>query len=148
MDQPVFLGFRVEIIGKIIPISNLEKTYNNIYKETFIFDVHKNSKILVSKVNSIILARGDTRNKNSGLTNFGVMIQVEKSEAERVAQIINVLGNNRLVKERVSLFVANKSTLNTIKELSLLKDAFRNIDKIIPGFIKFGWYFAPDIKYI
>jgi hypothetical protein len=142
-----FLGFRIEIIGKMFPSLNLEKKYNSTHKETFIYDVHKNSKILVSKINSIILARGDTRNKNSGLTNFGVMVRIDREEAERIAKIINVLGNDRLIKEKVSFFVSQKSTLNTLKELAPLRDAFIDIEKMVPGFTKYGWYFAPEMIY-
>ena len=77
--------------------------------------------------------------------NFSVMIKIKKDEMIRLAQIINVLGNDKLIRERVSVFVNDNSMLNAIVELSELKNAFFDIDKMLPSFIKNAWYYAPEI---
>jgi len=74
------------------------------------------------------------------------MCEVSKSleEVERIIKIINVLGNDRLIREKVDLFSDGKSMLNNIKELKLLSQAFDNLDELLPGFIKTDWFYAPE----
>jgi uncharacterized protein YydD (DUF2326 family) len=82
------------------------------------------------------------------MTNFSVMAKAgnKKSDIERVVQIINVLGNDRLIRERVLTFVDGNSMLNHIPELEHLKVAFEDLEKLMPGFIKTAWYYAPEAR--
>lgn len=150
MNNTIYLGVRVEVASRFFTIKNLPARYNRKYKATRIFDVHKNGRISVEKQNDALIARGEDRPKekpNPGLVNFSVTVNMGDNveNARRIVQIINVLGNDRLIKERVATFVDGKSMLNSIPELKLLSEAFHNLDDYMPGFIKAGWYYAPEI---
>lgn len=145
----MYLGVRVELASRFYTIKNLPARYNRKYKATRVFDVRENGKIAVEKKNSMLIARGDTQAKEkpeTGLVNFSVGVDMGNNikDTKRVVQIVNVLGNDRLIKERVLTFVEGKSMLNSIPEMKLLVEAFENLDSLMPGFIKAGWYYAPE----
>lgn len=149
MSSDIYLGVRVELATRFYTINNLPARYNRKYKQTRVTDVNKNGKIAVEKTRTMLIARGEKQPKEreTGLVNFSVGIWMgdNQQDAERVVQIVNVLGNNKLIKERVKTFVDEKSTLNSIPELSRLRDAFVNLEQMMPGFISAGWYYAPEI---
>ncbi len=149
MSKPLYLGVRVEIANRFFVANNLEKQYNSAHDATRIFDVWREGKITVEKRDAMIIARGAKNDKSStGLVNFSVMSEMsEDKEIRRVVQIVNVLGNNRLIRERVSIFVNGRSLLNAIPEMQTIRDAFINLDSILPGFIKAGWYYAPEARF-
>ena len=148
MSRPLYLGVRVEIANRFVTASDLVKQYNKAHKTTQLFDLHRDGKITVEKKDSMLVARGAVNDKGSGLVNFSVMAETQKAEdLKRVVQIINVLGNDRLIREKISVFVSGRSLLNAIPELTEMKDAFIAIDSIIPGFIKAGWYYAPEAMF-
>ena len=149
MGKPFYIGFRVEIAGRFITKQNLVKKYNSSHKKTQIFDLHKNGKITVEKDGNMLIAHGEKSDKDStGMVNFSVMAKNgdQRNEIERIIQIINVLGNDRLIRERVNTFVSGHSVLNAIPELAELKNAFIELDSIIPGFIRAAWYYAPEAR--
>lgn len=148
MDKPLYLGVRVELANRFLIVDDLESEFNSAHDTTKIFDIYQEGKITVEKKDSMLIARGAKNEKNStGLVNFSVMVEVVNGEEiKRVVQIINVLGNDRLIREKVSTFVNGKSSLNAIPEMNELKKAFINLDSILPGFLKAGWYYAPEAR--
>lgn len=147
----VYIGFRVETISRIISgsIDKISEDYNARYDFKIINPI-SHAKIIAKKAEPVVLARGEKEKKDrpDAATNFSLVVPIKKeSEAERVAKIINVLGNGKLVRERINLFCDRKSTLNNIPELCLLVDAFKALDTYIPGIIRGGWYYAPEIVY-
>lgn len=150
MNKPLYLGVRVEIAGRIA-VKDLPKKYNTSHQDTQILDFHKDGKITVEKKESMIVARGTKNDKpySNNMVNFSLMASVAReSEIKRIVQIVNVLGNDRLIKEKISLFVSGKSLLNSIPEIDRLRGAFIDLDSIMPGFIKSGWYYAPEATFI
>jgi uncharacterized protein YydD (DUF2326 family) len=151
MAKSLYVGFRVEVAGRIVVARNLIKRYNSKHKKTQLFDLNKDGVITVEKKQNMVIARGNKLDKDrssSGMTNFSVMAKAgnKKSDIERVVQIINVLGNDRLIRERVLTFVDGNSMLNHIPELEHLKVAFEDLEKLMPGFIKTAWYYAPEAR--
>ena len=146
-----YIGFRVELASRIVKsdLSKIIKQYN-INNNTQLFDPYDNGKITVERIKTMLIARGDKDKfiKNNGsMVNFSVMTPIPRKELERVVQIVNVLGNNKLIRERVKIFVDRKSTLNQIPEFTSIIDAFNKIESYIPGFILSGWYYAPEAKF-
>lgn len=150
MNKPLYLGVRVEIAGRIV-VKDLPDKYNNAHDDTKILDFHKDGKITVEKKDSMLIARGAKNDKpnSNNLVNFSLMSEINKeAEIRRIVQIVNVLGNDRLIREKISVFVGGKSLLNAIPELDQLKDAFVALDSIMPGFVKSGWYYAPEATFV
>jgi len=146
MSKPLYLGVRVEVATRFTS-KDLMKKYNSAHNDTQIFDLHDNGKITVEKKDAMLIARGAKNDKpnGNGLVNFSLMAEVNKDEElRRIVQIVNVLGNDRLIREKVSLFVDGKSLLNAIPEINQLKAAFISLETVMPGFIKSGWYYAPE----
>lgn len=149
MSKPLYLGVRIELANRFLTVKNLEARFNSAHDATQIFDLHRDGKITVEKKDAMLIARGVKNEKGpTGLVNFSVMAEVAKNEeVKRVVQIVNVLGNDRLIRERVTVFVSGNSLLNAIPEMNVLRDAFINLDSILPGFIKAGWYYAPEARF-
>lgn len=143
----LYVGVRVEVATRIANISKL-KTYNRKYKNTRVFDITDNGRITVEKSKQMIIARGKKNEKGpSGLVNFSVMVRQntdKPADIERIVKIVNCLGNERLIRERVHTFVHQHSLLNSIPELKDILTAFNNIEMLMPGFVEAGWYYAPE----
>lgn len=143
----MYIGFRVEIASRIVRSDpdQIVTQYNGT-GESRIFDLHTNGRITADKSDTMIIARGADEpriRKGGGMINFAVMIPMQDG-IERVVQIVNILGNGRLIRERVKTFVDGRSTLNQIPELSELVMAFEDLDEYTPGLITSGWYYAPE----
>ena len=144
----VYVGVRAELPGSII-----KKDYNNLLDEYNssgdyrIFDIQVDGRITMERINNMLTARGaDGNKKKQGMINFALMIPAESKEsAERVVQIVNVLGNNKLIRERVLTFVDGSSALCDLPELCELRDAFTSLNDLVSGFVMGGWYYAPEV---
>jgi len=148
--MPLYVGVRVEVTTRVADLGKL-KGYNRKYRGTRVFDITDNGRITVEKSSQMIIAKGKKNEKGpNGLVNFSVMTAQntdEASEIERVVKIVNVLGNDRLIRERVHTFVVGRSLLNSIPELKPLVQAFQNLEILMPGFIEAGWYYAPEARF-
>jgi len=146
--MPIYIGVRVEVASRLATVEKL-KAYNKKNRKTRVFDITDNGRVTVEKSSQMIIAKGKKEEgRINGLINFSVMSkQSDCSDLERVVKIINVLGNDRLIRERVLTFVTGNSLLNSIPELNGLVEAFNNLEALIPGFIEAGWYYAPEAKF-
>ena len=148
--SPIYIGVRIEISNRTQKIKSLPSLYNNTNGHAQIYDVCENGRVYVEKSKDMIMARGKKEDRvNTGLTNFAIMIPSAENvvEVERIVKIINVLGNDRLIREKVKTFVTGQSALNKIPELQDLILALNNINKIIKGFTEVAWYYAPEVKF-
>ena len=85
--------------------------------------------------------------KISRKTNF--MVGFEMSDTEetiRKTRIINVLSNDRIKKERIADYMIGKTILKHFKEFEVLKDAFKEVDKILPSFSSYAIMYVPEIR--
>ena len=146
----MYIGFRVEIASRNAP-HNLEKviiTYNAT-NSCSIRDLKTNGKIAINNLPGMIMACGDIEKrkltKSYAMVNFALVTPISnREELERTIQIINVLGDGRLIRERVKTFVDGKSILNKIPQLKILESALLKMEQYMPGLIAGGWYYAPE----
>lgn len=147
MSKEFYIGFRVEIANKYM-VHNLARRINSINNpKTILSDLHKNGKITIEKKKDMLIAHGSKAEKDKGgLANFSLLTYVGKNEndANRIIKIINVLGNDRLIREKISVFVNGMSVLNNIPELIPIRTMMIKIESIAPGFVYNGWYYAPE----
>lgn len=146
-----YIGFRVELASRMFK-TNADKTieqYNN-NNAAQIFDFYADGKLTVERSGTMIIARGEKDNRKhivtSKMVNFSLMVPVDSNDVARIVQIVNVLGNGRLIRERVKTFTDGNSALNRLPELYGMNQAFDSLDVQIPGFIMCGWYYAPEAK--
>lgn len=66
-------------------------------------------------------------------------------QANRIGQLTYILGNDRMMKERITLLFERKSKLTQIKEYDWLLDKLKDLEKIIPDVIEKGSFYAPTI---
>lgn len=66
-------------------------------------------------------------------------------QTDRIGKLIFLLSNDRIVKERVSLIMANKSKLSIIPEYDWIKDAIKNVSDFIPEILSKGYAHFPTI---
>ena len=144
----MYIGFRVELATRIITDpATLAERYNATGSAR-IFDLYPDGRITAEKRDGMIIARGaeETRKRTQntgGMVNFSLMVPIE-NDLTRVVQIVNILGNNRLIRERIKTFTDGRSTLNQIPELHMMKNAFERAEEHCPGIIVGGWYYAPE----
>jgi hypothetical protein len=148
MSKSLYVGVRVEISNRFINNSKIIKNYNKTHKNTRLSDFHSDGKIFVERRKNMLIARGvksDAGMSNS-MANFSMMSKISGGivAVERIIQIVNILGNDRLIRERIKTFVNGNSVLNNLPELNGLSQAFMDLDSIVPGFIRSGWYYAPE----
>lgn len=146
-----YIGFRIEIASRLLPsCSDKMIEQHNAGGNTQIVGLQHNGRITVSKEGGLVTASGaeDKRkipSKIGALVNFGVVLPMDKrDDLVRVVEIINVLGNGRLIRERVDTFAHGQSMLNQIPELTALRQAMHDLETHMPGFLNSGWYYAPE----
>jgi len=147
MSKSLYLGVRVEVAARFYTMRSLAAQYNRRHDKTRVMDVCKNGKITIEKKSGMLIAHGETNEKvDTGLVNFAVVADIgsQQKDLDRVVQIVNVLGNDRLIRERVKTFIDGHSILSKIPELVGLQEAFRDINKIMKGFEQSAWYYAPE----
>lgn len=147
-----YIGFRVELASRSIngdPAAAAEM-YNAAH-ESQIFDMYINGKIALEKREDMLIARGEKGPRkskkqlySSAQINFALVVPIEPVDLERVVRIVNVLGNGRLIKERVKVFTDGTSAINNLPEMSPMIAAFVNLEAYMPGIITSGWYYAPE----
>jgi len=146
MASNLYIGVRVESSNVTIgDTALLESTCSR----ASVSGIHIEGRVVMEKPSGMIVARGKIDGKSAGdnLVNFALMAPAgSKANALRFVKIINVLGNDKLIKERVSTFMNEESVLNEIPELSFLMNAFAEIDDKFPGFVSSSWYYAPEAK--
>jgi len=142
------LGFRIEISNHFLA-KNLIKRFNAKFTSAQVSDLVKEGKITIEKKNGMLIVHGLKSDYKTGLSNFSLMCDIleGKEELSRLIQIMNVLGNDRLIKEKISSFMSGKSMLSALPQLSPLKDAIIKLDSMMPGFIQHGWYYAPEATF-
>jgi len=145
-----YIGFRVEVASRIAggKAEKLIKRFNKKGRSR-VFDLFINGKITVERIDEMLIARGAENNnkKNTPNVNFAIMIPIDECDTDRIVQIVNVLGNGRLIRERTKTFVDGQSAINKIPEFHGIIDAFKDLDKLMPGLINASWYYAPEAIY-
>lgn len=82
---------------------------------------------------------------------FSMLKQFEKEgegchQLDRLAKLAYLLSNDRVGKEKIRLFLKNKSQLNFVPEFNWMKEAFQQLDEVVPGLIAKGYYHVPNIE--
>jgi hypothetical protein len=147
----ISIGFRVEIIKNMTKrdFKKIMKSYNNGPQIAKILDFKMNSYVAPDKVKDMIIVKScENKRCEGGVVNFSIMLPVKrKSNVERLVRIINILGNNRLIKEKISLFVKKRSMLNDLPELNDLINGLARIEEFFPNILKVGYYYAPEARF-
>jgi hypothetical protein len=139
------VGVRIEIPNKFLGNIDIMSVYKK-NKSICIHDYCHGGNIVPRHVKDLLLAKNDGADGLS--SNFSILINFgnDLMKVERVAKIMNILGDDRLFKEKVKTFVIGKSVLNAIPELAGLKQAFLMLETLIPKFTEVAWLSAPDAK--
>lgn len=85
--------------------------------------------------------------QESSRTNFMVGADSKSSDAIRDVQIVNVLTNDKIRKERVEDYMKGKSVLKHIEIFSDLKTIFDTIENILPSFISYATMYVPEVRF-
>lgn len=62
---------------------------------------------------------------------------------ERIAKLAFILGNDRVMREKISTFMNRKSKISILPEYSWLLKELEDLDKVIPELINRGSFYAP-----
>jgi len=148
--ETYYVGFRIETHHKILKVltNKLIAKYNRGHKNFQIKDVCFNGKVIQKKNDGIILSgkQFDEENKTT-LSSFLLIVKkkYEKEEVMRIVKIINIMGNDRIIKEYTKEFLYGESILKYFPDIQKYKDAFLSCEEIIPGLLSRSWLYAPEI---
>jgi len=67
-------------------------------------------------------------------------------EADRIAKLSFLLANDRVLKEKIHLFMDNKAKISPLKEFDWLIPLFSNLNNIIPDFTEKAYLYYPTLK--
>jgi uncharacterized FAD-dependent dehydrogenase len=139
------VGLRIEVPNKFVHNKDLLKVYGKDHS-IYLVDLCHGGKVVAKKADDLLLAKND--GSGTSVSNFSVLVNFgdDLEEVRRIIKIMNVLGDDKLFKERVQTFVTGKSLLNAIPELLILKQALTKLEQFIPRFCEIAWFSAPDAK--
>jgi uncharacterized FAD-dependent dehydrogenase len=66
-------------------------------------------------------------------------------QADRLGKLAFLLFNDRVSKEKIKLFIKGESQLCYLPEYNWLKQTLEELDKVIPGLLTRGYFYAPNI---
>lgn len=66
-------------------------------------------------------------------------------QAERLAKLTFILTNDRISKEKISLFLNDKSKVSIVKEYKWFKDKLEELSDIMPSIIDKGYFHVPTL---
>jgi len=67
-------------------------------------------------------------------------------QTDRIGKLAGILVNDRVSREKVSTFMRGNSQLNLVPEFDWLRSEFENLEDLIPGILKKGYFHVPDIN--
>ena len=139
------IGIRIEIPNKFLNGKDLFSIYKKNNK-ILLVDLCKGGKVIPKYFNGLVLAKNEGSGGN--VSNFSILVNFgeDLEKVKRITKIINILGDDKLFKEKLKMFISGKSVLNAIPELIILKQSLIILDQIIPRFSEVAWYSAPDAK--
>jgi hypothetical protein len=139
------VGLRIEIPNKLLVGKDLVKFYKK-QPGVCLMDLCKGGKVIARRVGDLILAKND--GEGGSVSSFSLMINMNEDleGVKRLARILNILGDDKLFKERVNTFVTGKSVLSALPEFVVLKQALISLDQLIPRFTDLTWFSGPDAK--
>ena len=76
----------------------------------------------------------DIYNKNNGV-----------AETDRIGKLSFVLYNDRVSREKIKLFLSNKSSLNLLPEFEWLHSAIKRLEDVMPNLSTKGYFHVPNI---
>lgn len=140
-------GIRVEISNKVPKIKSILQNYSSPKIE--ISDINDNARIITNKTEDLLFVKSKQETKyQTGLINFHLTTKLEMTEEElkRLIKIINVLGNGRIIKDKVKNLQSGVSIFNKLSEFKEFPEAISDLEKQIPRFSLIAWYYAPEVK--
>lgn len=66
-------------------------------------------------------------------------------QTDRIGKLTFILGNDRMLKERISLLMDGKSKISIMKEYNFLKKELEELDNIVPDIMERGYFYAPTL---
>ena len=145
------IGFVIEVPNSIIDrrdFNRLKNNYNKRKNPVRILDFNYSGKIeLVDRDDKKDYC--DIIGKKLGdgkICNFAVTIEVDEETAKRVAALVNVLGNDRIIRERIPVFCNKTSMIAHIEEFEEFFKLFDYLSKNISGFKNRATYYCPYCK--
>jgi len=94
--------------------------------------------------------RSNENRWKSEKVSFDILCNVEcenaSYEAERISKLSFLLGNDRVLKEKIHAFLENKAKISPLKEYNWTNDLFNNLNNIIPDFTDKAYIYYPTLK--
>ena len=66
-------------------------------------------------------------------------------QADRISKLTFILANDRVMKEKTSLLLNDRSKISVMKEYDWLKESLLDIDNIIPEFTDKSYFYSPTV---
>lgn len=94
--------------------------------------------------------RSNENRWKSEKVSFDILCKMEcenaSYESERISKLAFLLGNDRVIKEKVSIFLENKAKISPLKEYNWTNNLFNDLNNIVPGFTEKAYVYYPTLK--
>jgi hypothetical protein len=110
--------------GTIIPEDHLDMAISAFRSNE---DRWKSDKVSFSLI-------GDIPTNNEGV-----------QQTDRMGKLTYIISNDRVLKEKVSLFLSGKSKISIMKEYNFLIDKIKELSLIMPDIITKGYFHVPTL---
>jgi uncharacterized FAD-dependent dehydrogenase len=146
VKNSIKIGVRVEVPTFRIRNVLEEREY---IKDGYFEDTRINSFVGEWEESNMLSAFGyNLPKKKSSRTNFMVGIEPDETiyNIIREIQIVNVLANDKIKRERIIDYMKGRSILKYIKTFDQLYQVFNNIENYIPSFINYATMYIPEVR--
>lgn len=151
-DDYARFGVRLEVPSKLL--SEFNKSHISLFKEDIeIGPLSWNGTVIQEDHSDLVIStfRSNEPRWKTNKVSFSLMKKVffddqGSVQADRIGKLSFVLFNDRVSREKVSLFMKNKSQLNYIPEYNWLKEELLSLENLIPGIVRRGYFHVPEIN--
>ncbi len=146
-------GIRFEISGQYMKEWNRSHcSFEN--DDLYISPLGWNGEVLPSDHQDLVTSSfsSNEERRRSEKVSFDLLGKIKVEEGQgvyqtaRMANLVYLLFNDRVSKEKVKVFLSKTSQLNLIPEYNWLKGALETMNEIIPTLIQRGYYWVPAIS--
>lgn len=146
-----FFGFKGEISAKSMPDWN--KSHCTIYNDSVIIGpLSWNGTVIPEDHYDLVISawRSNEDRWKSDRVAFSVIMKAKfenkgMEQTERLGKLAYVLADNRIGKGKVKEYLKGFFDLSLVPEYNWFDAKMKEIDRIIPGFMKRGYFYVPDI---
>jgi thioredoxin reductase len=150
-NDDAYFGFMGEIYTG--SMKGWNKSHCTIYNDNFIIGpLSWNGTVIPEDHYDLVISswRSNEDRWRSDKVSFSVIKKVEfknfgVEQSERLGKLAYILSDNRVGRNKVKDYISHSYDISLIPEYSWFKEFMKEVDEIVPNFVKKGYFYIPNI---